>query len=103
MPLTPLALLARITPPARLALLGGPCLALAACDISGGSSGTLDSCQGNGAAALIGQPLEAEAIANRAGAVRVIEPDTVVTMDHVPSRLNLYIDGNDRITRVTCG
>ena len=35
--------------------------------------------------------------------VRVIEPDTAVTMDYMASRLNFWIDRNGLIERVTCG
>jgi hypothetical protein len=35
--------------------------------------------------------------------VRVIYPDTAVTMDFNPERLNFNIDPSGRIMRVTCG
>ena len=34
---------------------------------------------------------------------RVISPDTLVTMDHMPERLNVYINGSRQIDRVSCG
>lgn len=34
---------------------------------------------------------------------RLIEPNSMVTQDYRPERLNLYLDGNGVITRVTCG
>ena len=34
---------------------------------------------------------------------RVIGPDTVVTMDHLPARLNLKTDARGRLTRAYCG
>ena len=35
--------------------------------------------------------------------VRVIYPDTAVTMDFSADRLNFYVDASGRIMRVTCG
>lgn len=34
---------------------------------------------------------------------RVIGPDTAVTMDFVPTRLNIEIDGDGEILRLYCG
>lgn len=34
---------------------------------------------------------------------RIIEPNSVVTMDYSPSRLNIYIDKDNKIKKVTCG
>ncbi|WP_372015103.1 I78 family peptidase inhibitor [Pseudoxanthomonas sp. 10H] len=38
-----------------------------------------------------------------AGLIRPIGPDTAVTRDHRPDRVNVEIDRNNTITRVTCG
>ena len=35
--------------------------------------------------------------------VRIIRPGMAVTMDYVPERLNIEIDGNERIVAVRCG
>jgi Peptidase inhibitor I78 family len=35
--------------------------------------------------------------------VRVIQPDTAVTMDYSATRLNFWLDRRDVIERVTCG
>jgi hypothetical protein len=35
--------------------------------------------------------------------VRVIYPDTAVTMDYSADRLNFEVDRTGRITRVNCG
>lgn len=37
------------------------------------------------------------------GPVRVIRPDDAVTMDFLPSRLNIVLDGEDTVVRVVCG
>jgi len=34
---------------------------------------------------------------------RIIHPDTVVTMDYLVQRLNVYIGRDGKIERVTCG
>lgn len=35
--------------------------------------------------------------------VRVIRPGQAVTMDYSPARLNIEVNGAERISRVTCG
>ena len=35
--------------------------------------------------------------------VRWINPDTMVTMDYRPNRLNIYLDAEGRIERASCG
>ena len=35
--------------------------------------------------------------------IRIIHPGDVVTMDYSASRLNVYVDAANRITRLTCG
>jgi hypothetical protein len=62
-----------------------------------------DTCNANNFANRIGQPatsLETALILDR---VRIIRPDTMVTMDFAPSRINFYIDENETITRIACG
>ena len=34
---------------------------------------------------------------------RVIRPGQMVTMDYVGSRMNIYLDDEDKVVRVTCG
>ena len=36
-------------------------------------------------------------------AVRIIAPDTAVTMDHSPERLNVNTDKSGKITSLSCG
>ena len=38
-----------------------------------------------------------------AGLIRPIGPDTAVTRDHRPDRVNVEIDRNNTITGITCG
>lgn len=79
--------------------------ALAAC-VDTGAEATGD-CDAAAYQSLIGAPVaEAEAVAARAanpGDVRVIGPDTAVTMDYREDRLNFTIDASGRITRAYCG
>jgi hypothetical protein len=35
--------------------------------------------------------------------VRVIRPGQAVTMDYSPARLNIEVNGAERISRVSCG
>ena len=34
---------------------------------------------------------------------RIIGPDDMITQDHRPDRLNIYLDGDDRVKSVRCG
>lgn len=52
---------------------------------------------------LIGQPFAVLAATTFIGPMRIIRPDTVVTMDYVAERLNIYLDEDDVITGFTCG
>jgi hypothetical protein len=73
--------------------------------VDGGIDGTCDE---KAAAAFVGQPISEDVAAkarDAAGArgVRIIRPGMAVTMDYRAGRLNLHLDGADRITRVSCG
>jgi hypothetical protein len=74
-----------------------------AADISAGAS-----CGDAGVAPLIGKvwtdSMRPEAL-KRSGSrtLRVIGPDTVVTMDYRIDRLNVEVDAEGRILRVRCG
>lgn len=92
-----------------------PLLALAACTPT--PSGTADAgpapagdgtCQAEAPKAVIGRQASAEVVqeAKRlSGArdVRQIGPDTIVTMDFRPDRLNLELDAAGKVTGVRCG
>jgi len=46
----------------------------------------------------------AQALAAKQGrTVRVLGPDTIMTMDWRPDRLNLHVDGEQRLLRVSAG
>ncbi len=57
---------------------------------------------------LVGQPandanIEKARVASGAEVVRVIPPDTMVTMEFNPVRLNVDVDANGVITNLRCG
>lgn len=47
--------------------------------------------------------VQAAVSASGSKAVRVIEPDMMVTMDYRGDRLNIHVDAAGKITRITCG
>lgn len=65
-------------------------------------------CDAAAASAYVGKAADAatiEAARKAAGAerVRTIKPDQMVTMEYLEGRLNLHLDANGRIARITCG
>lgn len=62
-----------------------------------------DTCGAAPHAALIGQNANALERVFLMGQVRVIHPDTAVTMDYRSERLNFIINGDGQIARITCG
>lgn len=55
-------------------------------------------------AALVGkklQDVDLKAFDQRP--VRVLHPDSVMTMDYSAARINIKVDANDVVTEVTCG
>ncbi len=77
-------------------------LLLAACQAPA-SEHADDTCGAAGLQHLVGQPAaEAEGVSAPDG-VRIFGPDQAVTMDYRERRLNIELDGNDRILRVFCG
>ena len=50
------------------------------------------------------QALGTEAVrASTSRTMRWIGPDTMVTMDFRPDRLNIHLDAQNKVTRITCG
>ncbi len=85
------------------------CLALAACLDTGMTPGpslpdpASDTCDATPYGGLIGQDatvLERVLILRQ---VRVIRPETAVTMDFRPERLNFQIGSTGKIERISCG
>ena len=52
---------------------------------------------------LVGQTQEDLLQTRILGPVRVIRPGTAVTMDFIASRLNIFLDDTETVTRVSCG
>ncbi len=93
-------------------------LALAACDpasVAPGGPGSeppilpalpppdQDTCDANRYVSQIGQPATSLERLMILGPVRVIRPDTAVTMDFREDRINFYVDGSGLITNILCG
>lgn len=62
-----------------------------------------DTCGMAQYASLVGKPATDPGLPAASGAVRHIRPDTQVTMDYRPDRLNIDIDDSDVITGFRCG
>lgn len=85
-------------------------LGLGACAPNADVAATADrsGCGDSKIAGWVGKPwsdsMRAPALkASRARSLRVIAPDTVVTMDYRTDRLNIETDAQGRITRLKCG
>jgi hypothetical protein len=62
-----------------------------------------DTCGAGAYAALIGRQATTLETVLLMRQVRLIRPDTMVTMDFRPERINFEIDENERIFRIYCG
>lgn len=93
----------------------GLALLLAACSsiqpdpgAPGRAGAAAGACHAEAVAWAVGQPAD-EAVMARvwresgAGLIRPIGPGQVVTRDFRPDRVNVEIDANNTITRITCG
>lgn len=85
------------------------CLALAACVTEDTLAPPVaglppeDACGAPALQGLVGQPLAAFEALDRKGPVRVLRPGQPATMDYSPARLNVVLDAQDRIVKVSCG
>jgi len=52
---------------------------------------------------MVGQSADVLATMRFRTAMRVLGPDTAITMDYSPERINIAIDDRGYITAVTCG
>lgn len=78
-------------------------LALAACQPATPTLPPDDACGASGLQDFVGQPESVLAATTFPAPVRIIHPDTPVTEDYSPSRLNIDIGRDGRIARVWCG
>lgn len=62
-----------------------------------------DSCGASRYQSLVGQPAIVADLMAETGMARVLRPDTMSTMIYLPERMNISVDEQDIITRVSCG
>lgn len=62
----------------------------------------LSTCKGDAFSDAIGKPVS-DIQAQLPDSTRVVGPDSLVTQDYRPTRLNVAIDADGLITRVSCG
>jgi len=85
----------------KTAIFGGlAALALVACDLA--PTAPSDECFASRYQALVGQPVAGANLPDSLS-VRVIERDTLVTLDFVPTRMNVRVGADGLITRIGCG
>ena len=75
---------------------------LPACQPMADESSQPDTCNLAAYQSLVGTPA-AQADFSDHKSVRIIPPNSPVTMDHRPDRLNVETDANDIIQRLYCG
>jgi hypothetical protein len=99
--------LARVTAALGLALAASACVPV---DVEpfpgspgGGGAGGVNQCGALDLQYLVGAPASELDRMRFNKPVRVIYPDTAVTMDYSADRLNFEVDRTGRITRVNCG
>jgi len=85
--------------PKTMFLAGLASLTFAACDVS---APTAADCGARTYQTLVGQPIGANLWPDMME-VRVVDPDTMVTMDFVPTRMNVWVGRDGRIERIDCG
>lgn len=93
--------------PIRPTLTAAALAMLAACDMAptpgpGLPDPEADTCGAARLADAIGAPISAVDV-DSLRPVRVIRPGQPVTMDYRFDRLNIELDAEDRVVRVTCG
>ncbi|MEO8241847.1 MAG: I78 family peptidase inhibitor [bacterium] len=84
-------------------------LALQGCEMPAPSPGPvappadLSSCHAMGLDGLIGQPLSQLPQYGKWSTLRVIKPGMMITMDYSATRLNVRVNGANRILELSCG
>ncbi len=51
----------------------------------------------------VGQPVDEAAVKETGRVYRILKPDSMMTMDHNPERINVVHDNDGKVTRVWCG
>lgn len=67
------------------------------------AAATGDECGASTHVALVGKPLTEPGVPPEGPSVRHIRPDSQVTMDFRPDRLNVHVDAAGLITEFRCG
>jgi len=82
-------------------------IALAACSGEGQipipAQSNDDTCKASEYMHLVGEPASSLERVLILGRVRLIRPNTLVTHDYVPQRINFGIDAKETIVAITCG
>lgn len=78
-------------------------VALGACSPDSDGPPATDACGAAALSGFVGQPAEALRGQITDRPVRVIGPDTMVTMDYLEGRLNLHTDAAGVILQIDCG
>jgi hypothetical protein len=78
-------------------------LALSACVAATPPTDPENACGAAGFQGLVGQQGQIARMLVLDQPLRVIPPNSAVTMDYSPSRINFELDAADRITAVRCG
>ena len=51
----------------------------------------------------IGKPVKEIPVRITGRPYRILPPNSMMTMDHIPNRINVYIDGRGMVIKVRCG
>ena len=51
----------------------------------------------------VGKPVDEDAVKEQGRPFRILAPDSMMTMDHNPERINVVHDPDGKVTRVWCG
>lgn len=88
--------------PKTVVLAGLSALSLAACTVPNQGADPDDLCGASQNQGIIGAPM-GDNLWSEDLSVRVIDHDTMVAMDFVPTRMNVWVGRDGRIERVGCG
>lgn len=85
-----------------VALLVAGCSQAGASDEGGPTAQDLSACNGEALVTFIGQPAT-QLDGQLPEDARVIGPDTAVTQDYRPDRINVDVDADGNVTGIRCG
>jgi len=87
---------------------GAPLPAASALQVAGSGQPPRNQCDARAAQFLVGQAFDADTLARALAAAgadraRMLRQDSFITKEYMPGRLNVVVDGGNRIVRVHCG